>query len=70
MIEGVHVAKALRRGLDVDVVVWIGNPRVYLPPRKAAMARSVDMTFMRWLRTSSKVPVFSIVKDGTFKKLN
>ncbi len=48
--EGVQVARCLRRGLEVDVVVWMERPFVALTPGQHTMAKGCRSIFDEWLR--------------------
>jgi hypothetical protein len=59
VIEGVQVARALRKGLEVDAVVYLTVPKVKeRKPGQVAMARGVRTVFDQWHTQNPQVPVF------------
>lgn len=58
VVEGVQVPRALRRGLEVDAVVWLGSAKVPLTPGQRTMAKAVGTVFEQWRAISAgRVPV-------------
>lgn len=58
IVEGTLVPDALRKGLPVDVVVYIPTPRVRQTPGQAAMGRGSDTMFEEWRKADSgRTPV-------------
>jgi hypothetical protein len=60
-VEGIRVAHALRKGLQVDAVVWCtrvfpkpGHPR---KPKHEQTAKSIATVFQDWLASRPGVPV-------------
>lgn len=59
VIEGVQVARALRKGLRVDAVVYLTAPKVRdRKPGQIAMAKGVRTVFDEWNASNESVPVF------------
>ncbi len=59
VVEGVHVARALRKGLEVDAVVYLTRPKVKeRKPGQVAMAKGVRTVFDEWHAANRHVPVF------------
>jgi hypothetical protein len=58
VVEGVQVPRALRRGLEVDAVVWLRSAKVPLTPGQRTMAKAVGTVFEQWRAISAgRVPV-------------
>lgn len=56
--EGVQTARALRKGLQVDAVLYLDTCMV--PERRnGAMAKSVNTIFTEWRITHRSIPVYS-----------
>ena len=58
LIEGVQVARALRKGLQVDAVVFLTRPKSARKPGQIAMAKAVQTIFNQWHENNRHVPVF------------
>lgn len=59
LIEGVMVARALRKGMEVDAVVYLTRPKVRdRKPGQVAMAKGVWTVFQEWQAANPDVPVF------------
>lgn len=59
VIEGVQVPRALRKGLEVDAVIYMTRPKVkHRKPGQVAMAKGVRTVFDEWHTTNQHVPVF------------
>ncbi len=58
IIEGVQVARALRKGLMVDAVIFIRGTRSLLTSRQEIMRKMVVKVFDDWQETNTKVPTF------------
>lgn len=59
LIEGVQVARALRKGLEVDAVIFLTRPKVnHRKPGQIAMAKGVWTVFQEWREANPDVPVF------------
>lgn len=62
VVEGTQVARALRKGLEVDAVVYLSAPKVSgRKPGQIAMAKAVHTILMDWRKTNPKTPVFAEV---------
>lgn len=48
VVEGVQVARALRRGLEVDAVVYLLTPKVQLSPGQLSMGKAIHTIFTQW----------------------
>lgn len=48
IIEGVQVPRALRKGLDVDVVVWLSTPKRARNKRQDSFAKAVQTVYSEW----------------------
>lgn len=59
LIEGVQVARALRKGLEVDAVLYLDLPRAEQTPQQASMGKSVETVFREWRDAHRTVHVVS-----------
>lgn len=60
VVEGVQVARALRKGLEVDAVIWMGRPMVTLSDGQASMAKGVYTVFQEWVTTNAgRIPILT-----------
>ena len=50
VVEGVQVARALRKGLEVDVVIVLTVPRAERTPRQAGLGKAVHKWLGDWLK--------------------
>lgn len=57
IIEGVQVARALRKGLDVDVVLVLNEPLEDLTTRQDGMRKGVMTVIADWYRDHKDVPI-------------
>ena len=48
VVEGVQAARALRKGLEVDAVIVLTQPKTELTPGQAAMGKGVMTVFNEW----------------------
>jgi adenylate kinase family enzyme len=63
VVEGVQVARALRKGLVTDAVIHLNGPaHVSLTPMQAAMAKAVTSVFEEWNAENTRVPVVTMEK--------
>jgi hypothetical protein len=60
VVEGVQVARALRRGLRVDAVVWLDTPLEQLTPGRESQRIGVKKVFNEWARMNTGVPIFNL----------
>lgn len=59
LVEGVMVPRALRKGLEVDAVIYLTIPKVAERlPGQVAMAKGVRTVFDEWHASHRNVPVF------------
>ncbi len=61
-VEGVTVARALRKGLEVDAVIFFDDPVIDQTPKQAAMGKGVQKIFAEWRESHPNVPVFDGAK--------
>lgn len=64
VVEGVQVARALRRGLEVDAVVVLTVPRVKRRPGQKAMAKAVLTILHDWRTAHRRVPMYT-TREGS-----
>lgn len=57
VVEGVQVPRALRKGMRVDVVIWLERPYVAQTPEQAIMAKGCRTVFDEWRSANPTVPV-------------
>ena len=58
VVEGMRVPHALRKGLSVDVVIWLPTAREKLEPGQESMGKGADTVFREWRRADrGKTPV-------------
>lgn len=60
ILEGVQVARCLRKGLKVDAVVYLGMPRVELTKGQETMRKACRTVFEEWLRSGAGVDVIEV----------
>lgn len=58
VIEGIQVARALRKGLEVDAVVLLASPKRELRPAQVNMAKGVQTVLREWRAAHPDVPVY------------
>lgn len=58
IIESVHLARALRKGMQVDAVIYLHKPRVPRIKGQITMAKGVHTVFKQWRDANRGVPVF------------
>lgn len=58
VVEGHHVARALRKGLAVDCVIYLRTPLAEVTPRQASTAKGVRTVLDDCLSTGAYVPEF------------
>lgn len=67
VLEGVQVARALRKGLRADAVVYMGLPKVTdLLPGQVSMAKGVETVLREWRSSNPDVPMFREFTPGLF----
>ena len=58
IVAGMQVPRALRKGLEVDAVVWINNPRTRLTPRQRGFSKGARTILDKWRHENPDIPVF------------
>ncbi len=58
VVEGVQVGRALRKGLNPEVVVYLNQPFGQLTKGQASMSRGCATIFRSWLDTGPDVPAY------------
>lgn len=48
LVEGVRVPHCLRKGMQVDCVVWMGTPHVLLSDGQKTMTKACETIFREW----------------------
>jgi uncharacterized protein len=59
VVEGVQVSRALRRGLEVDAVIYLDDPQVEQTKRQQAMSKAASRIFSQWRAKNRTIPVES-----------
>lgn len=59
VVEGVAVARALRKGMKVDAVIYMKRPKIEQKPGQIAMGKGIRTVFDEWRATHPDVPVFA-----------
>lgn len=57
VVEGVQVPRALRKGLEVDAVLWLDHAFVALNARQVGMAKAVLTVFVGWRAANRHIPI-------------
>ncbi len=57
VVEGTQVARCLRRGLAVDLVIWLERPRVELTTGQLGYWKACRTVFSEWLGMPESVGV-------------
>lgn len=57
IVAGMQVPRALRKGLEIDVAVWVNDPREWLTSRQQAFSDGVRGIFHQWWTDNRQVPV-------------
>lgn len=58
VVESVQVPRALRKGLEVDAIVYLHKPRVSRTKGQITMAKGAHTVFTQWREQHRDVPVF------------
>lgn len=61
LLEGVQVPRALRKGLQIDALLWLDCPAAPQTPAQRAMGKAVA-TVLRTIRSQLTIPVIFV--DG------
>jgi hypothetical protein len=64
VVEGVQVARTLRKGLAVDAVVYLTRPKAEVKREHVAMAKGIATVMRGWLAGAPSVPVYVETADG------
>ena len=66
IVEGVQVPRTLRKGLEVDVVLYMPQPRHELSSGQAAMAKGLNTVLLKWRRDydNNNTTVLVATPDG------
>jgi hypothetical protein len=59
VVEGVNVPRTLRKGLEVDAVVYLTKPLEYQSPAQVAMGKAVGTVLTEWASTHPNVPIIT-----------
>ncbi len=59
IVEGVRAAHALRKGLVVDLVVWLDTPRAELSEGQKTLEKATRTVFEEWAR-ASRTPIHRV----------
>jgi hypothetical protein len=59
VIEGVRVPHALRKGMKVDAVIYLTQPKVEQTPKQISMGKAVRTVFNEWRASHPDTPVFA-----------
>lgn len=71
VVEGVQVPRSLRKGLQVDAIVWTGAFSTSQNTKQASMGQGVLTVFRDWVSGSIVLPpVFSEVTPGVFSEVD
>jgi ABC-type thiamine transport system ATPase subunit len=68
VVEGVQVPRCLRKGLEVDAVLWLDEPLEKLSPRREGMRKGCLTVFADWYKDHKDVHVLQappVAKDST-----
>ena len=57
VLEGVQAARVLRRGLEVDLVVFLDAPHVPLSGKQESMTKGIKTIFSQWRETNPEIRV-------------
>jgi len=57
VVEGVQTARALRKGLKVDAVIYLDDPKVLRNKGQVSMAKGIATVFAEWRAAHPFVPL-------------
>lgn len=57
IVEGVQVGRALRKGLEVDAVIWLSEPKTQRTKSQVSMAKGASTIFEGWAK-AAEIPIF------------
>jgi len=58
IVAGTQVPRCLRKGLEVDAVVWLDSPRTFLSPRQQAFGKGIRQIMHKWRHQHPEIPVY------------
>ncbi len=58
LVEGVAVARALRKGMKVDAVIYLTQPKIEQKPGQVVMGRGIRTVLDEWRAKNPKIPVY------------
>lgn len=60
VLEGVQVPRTLRKGLQVDAVVWLEEAKVQISPKQTSMAKAVRTVYNEWRSNNQEIPEYNL----------
>jgi len=60
VMEGIQTARALRKGLQVDAVIYLEGAVQDLNPRQQGLSKAVHKWFTDWHEANPDVPTFAV----------
>ncbi len=60
VVAGMQVPRILRKGLEVDVVVWLNTPLGSLTPKQLSFSKGARTIFHTWRRAHPEVPAYFV----------
>lgn len=58
VVAGTQVPRCLRKGLEVDALVWLDTPRSVLTPRQEAFGKGIRQIMHKWRNAHPQIPVY------------
>jgi len=58
LLVGMQVPRILRKGLEVDAVVWVNQPRGRVTKRQGAFSKGARTIMHKWRREKPDIPVY------------
>lgn len=58
VVAGMQVPRILRKGLEVDVLVWVNTPRESLTVKQGGFSKGARTIMHKWRRANPEVPVY------------
>ena len=69
VLVGMQVPRILRKGLEVDAVVWVNQPRGRVTKRQGAFSKGARTIMHKWRREKPDIPVYffhrALHEDGS-----
>jgi len=62
VVAGMQVPRILRKGLEVDALVWVNTPRESLTVKQGGFSKGARTIMHKWRRANPEVPVYFIGK--------